>query len=160
MNKRELLISRLMGIMRDAGDTSSNEDLYDNVSALIDDENTQFIDVYPRALHNAENPEKSVGLIAITSGINDERPAHLIRMFYVDENYKRSWCGERTVEEQIRRFPDDDWGYMVCACDQDSRVRLANLFFVNGFVSVPCRMREKGYITTCWRKRALNDYER
>ena len=159
MNEREVMIGRLMGIMRDAGDQSSNEDLYNSMSAMLDDENTHFLDVYPRALHNRQDPEQSIGLVAITNAVNQGRCVHLIRLFYVDDRYKRSWCGERTVEEEMRRSPNDDWGYVVCACDQDARVRLANLFFINGFVSIPCRSLAKGYITTCWRRRALMDDE-
>lgn len=152
MDNRESLISRLMGIMRDAGDQSSNEALYKQMSEVVDDPNTRFIDIYPSAA-SAEQHGQGVGLVAITEAVNGGHQAHLVRLFYLDDEYKRSWCGERTVEEEMRRYPDDDWGYVVRTCDQEARVRLANLFFINGYVSVPCRPLGKGYITTCWRRK-------
>lgn len=158
MNDREELIGRLMGIMRDAGDQSSNDALYHAMAAVVDDKNTCFLNVYPSASSNELQHEDSVGVVAITTYEMEGRAVHMIRLFYMDEPYKRSWCAERTVENEMRRYQDDDWGYVVRTCDQDVRVRLANLFFINGYVSLPCRTLGDGYVATRWRRKSMVDY--
>ena len=124
-------------------------ELYDHAASFVDEHENDWTDLV--AVDADTGEETSVGFICAWP--TEEDNLRVIQSLYVDVNNRGRSYGTKLLEDELHKYPESTWCYVLPASNSHGRSFMTHKFMENGYSSYKVSAKQKlDHLVVCgWR---------